>query len=63
MLKTVFQSMLTNAKECSQTIIDLFLGKQQTLEDAMKLRGVLFPKRFNLTFKVVIWKKVASHNP
>ena len=52
--------MLTSAMECYQTNIGLFLGKQQISEDAMKLTGVSFPKRFNLTFKVVIWKKVAS---
>ena len=60
MLKTVFQWMLTSGMECSQTTIGLFLGKQQISEDAMKLRGVSFPKRFNLTFKVVIYKKIAS---
>ena len=54
MLKTVFQLMLTSGMECSQTTIDLFLGKQQISEDAMKLRGASFPKRFNLTSKVVV---------
>ena len=51
--------MLTIGMECYQTTIDLLLRKQKISEDEMKLKGASFPKRFNLTFKVVIWKKVA----
>ena len=51
--------MLTIGMECYQTTIDLLLRKQKISEDEMKLNGASFPKRFNLTFKVVIWKKVA----
>ena len=43
----------------NQTTIDLLLRKQKISEDEMKLKGASFPKKFNLTFKVVIWKKVA----
>ena len=57
MLQTVFQWMLTSGMECSKATIDLFLGKQQISEDAMRLKRVSFPKRFNLTFKDVLWKK------
>ena len=57
MLKTVFQWMITSGMECSKATIDLFLGKQQISEDAMRLKRVSFPKRFNLTFKDVLWKK------
>ena len=51
--------MLTIGMECYQTTIDLLLRKQKISEDEMKLKGASFPKRFNPTFKVVIWKKVA----
>ena len=51
--------MLTIGMECYQTTIDLLLRKQKISEDEMKLKGASFPKRFDLTFKVVIWKKVA----
>ena len=52
--------MLTIGMECYQTTIVLLLRKQKISEDAIKLKGASFPERFNLTFKVVIWKKVAS---
>ena len=51
--------MLTIGMECYQTTIVLLLRKQKISVDAIKLKGASFPKRFNLTFKVVIWKKVA----
>ena len=51
--------MLTIGMECYQTTIDLLLRKQKISEDEMKLKGASFPKKLNLTFKVVIWKKVA----
>ena len=60
MLKKVFQWMLTIGMECYQTTIALLLRKQRISEDTIKLKGTSFPKKFNLTFKVVIWKKVAS---
>ena len=60
MLETVFQLMLTIGMECYQTNIVLLLRKRRISEDAIKLKGASFSKRFNLTFKVVIWKKVSS---
>ena len=60
MLKEVFQRMLTIGMEFYQTTIVLLLRKQRISEDALKLKEASLPKRFNLTFKVVIWKKVAS---
>ena len=60
MLETVFQLMLTIGMECYQTNIVLLLRKRRISEDAIKPKGASFSKRFNLTFKVVIWKKVSS---